>query len=57
MGSSAVVEVNSGKVRGRLYPWGIVEGTRFYHLLKYTIRGGQSVHLGVCLPLLLVVIP
>ena len=26
MGSNTVVEINGRKVRGRLYPWGIVEG-------------------------------
>ncbi len=26
MASNTVVEVNGRKIRGRLYPWGIVEG-------------------------------
>ena len=26
IGSNAVVEVNGKRTRGRLYPWGIVEG-------------------------------
>jgi hypothetical protein len=29
MASNTVVEVNGRKVRGRLYPWGIVEGERY----------------------------
>ena len=27
IGSNTIVEVNGRRVRGRLYPWGIVEGT------------------------------
>jgi len=27
MGSNTVVEISGRKVRGRLYPWGIVEGS------------------------------
>jgi len=29
MGSNTVVEINGKKVRGRLYPWGIVEGSHY----------------------------
>ena len=29
IGSNTIVEVNGKKIRGRLYPWGIVDGTPF----------------------------
>ena len=33
VGSNTVVEVNGKKVRGRLYPWGIVEGKTLTFML------------------------
>lgn len=30
IGSTQIVEINGRKVRGRLYPWGIVEGGYFF---------------------------
>jgi len=41
MGSNTVVELNGRKVRGRLYPWGIVEGS-YLVLLSGPLRGGCS---------------
>ena len=37
IGSTTKVEVNGKKVRGRLYPWGIVEGKfdYFFYNVRY----------------------
>uniref|UniRef100_A0A673LZX7 Septin-5-like n=1 Tax=Sinocyclocheilus rhinocerous TaxID=307959 RepID=A0A673LZX7_9TELE len=37
IGSNTIVEVKGQRVRGRLYPWGIVEG-QFVHILFVTLR-------------------
>lgn len=38
VGSNAVVEVNNKKVRGRLYPWGVVEVENMEHCDFVTLR-------------------
>lgn len=30
VGSNTIIEVNSKRVRGRQYPWGVAEGMKFY---------------------------
>jgi septin family protein len=53
VGSNATVEVNGKKVRGRVYPWGIVEGqSSILHLLFSTFIKTLFVHRlqGICIP-------
>ena len=38
VGSNAVVEVNNKKVRGRSYPWGVVEVENMEHCDFVTLR-------------------
>ena len=34
VGSNTLLEVNGKRVRGRLYPWGVVEGAVMYEVVK-----------------------
>lgn len=38
VGSNAIVEVNNKKVRGRMYPWGVVEVENMEHCDFVTLR-------------------
>jgi len=38
VGSNTVVEAGGKKIRGRMYPWGIVEGTQALYLIRLTVK-------------------
>jgi septin family protein len=40
VGSNTVIEVAGKKVRGRQYPWGVVEGE--FHLKFYCVRNHKA---------------
>jgi len=42
MASNTVVDINGRKVRGRLYPWGIVEGQHYSDVSGHFDRVGDD---------------